>query len=187
MYDGGGGYGSVHQQSSGAGERWEVQGGREVNTNLHIYTNLSRHCLLESSWWETNYHDTIWVNLWPWKQQEKKSGRSILDLKCFKKLSFPFYTCRLFATVKQPDLAITMYKKNRMFDDVIRLVAKHHPDLLTETHVHLAKVHTTLQWQSNDSVFTPRVKPYRFNMLQSNKSNCDPNRAWVRVMGMLTV
>ncbi|XP_023121303.2 intraflagellar transport protein 172 homolog [Amphiprion ocellaris] len=46
---------------------------------------------------------------------------------------------RLFATVKQPDLAITMYKKNRMFDDVIRLVAKHHPELLTETHVHLAK------------------------------------------------
>ncbi|KAM9339048.1 intraflagellar transport protein 172 homolog [Symphorus nematophorus] len=46
---------------------------------------------------------------------------------------------RLFATVRQPDLAITMYKKNRMFDDVIRLVAKHHPDLLTETHLHLAK------------------------------------------------
>ncbi|KAF3703120.1 Intraflagellar transport protein 172 -like protein [Channa argus] len=46
---------------------------------------------------------------------------------------------RLFATVKRPDLAITMYKKNRMFDDVIRLVAKHHPDLLTETHLHLAK------------------------------------------------
>ncbi|KAM3602576.1 uncharacterized protein V6R79_006682 [Siganus canaliculatus] len=46
---------------------------------------------------------------------------------------------RLFSTVKQPDLAITMYKKNRMFDDVIRLVAKHHPDLLTETHLHLAK------------------------------------------------
>ncbi|XP_028253563.1 intraflagellar transport protein 172 homolog [Parambassis ranga] len=46
---------------------------------------------------------------------------------------------RLFATVKQPDLAITMYKKNRMFDDVIRLVAKHHPDLLTQTHLHLAK------------------------------------------------
>uniref|UniRef100_A0A8C2ZEP1 Intraflagellar transport protein 172 homolog n=1 Tax=Cyclopterus lumpus TaxID=8103 RepID=A0A8C2ZEP1_CYCLU len=46
---------------------------------------------------------------------------------------------RLFATVKQPDLAITMYKKNRMFDDVIRLVAKHHPDLLSETHLHLAK------------------------------------------------
>uniref|UniRef100_A0A3Q1FCG1 Intraflagellar transport 172 n=1 Tax=Acanthochromis polyacanthus TaxID=80966 RepID=A0A3Q1FCG1_9TELE len=50
---------------------------------------------------------------------------------------------RLFATVKQPDLAITMYKKNRMFDDVIRLVAKHHPELLAETHVHLAKVQQT--------------------------------------------
>ncbi|XP_069580919.1 intraflagellar transport protein 172 homolog [Brachyistius frenatus] len=46
---------------------------------------------------------------------------------------------RLFAAVKQPDLAITMYKKNRMFDDVIRLVAKHHNDLLMETHLHLAK------------------------------------------------
>ncbi|KAJ8009128.1 hypothetical protein DPEC_G00085660 [Dallia pectoralis] len=46
---------------------------------------------------------------------------------------------RLFATVEEPDLAITMYKKNRMFDDVIRLVAKHHPDLLAETHLHLAK------------------------------------------------
>ncbi|KAM3861396.1 intraflagellar transport protein 172 homolog [Diretmus argenteus] len=46
---------------------------------------------------------------------------------------------RLYATVKQPDLAITMYKKNRMLEDVIRLVAKHHPDLLTETHLHLAK------------------------------------------------
>ncbi|XP_046877770.1 LOW QUALITY PROTEIN: intraflagellar transport protein 172 homolog [Hypomesus transpacificus] len=46
---------------------------------------------------------------------------------------------RLFATVEQPDLAITMYKKNKMFDDMIRLVAQHHPDLLEETHLHLAK------------------------------------------------
>lgn len=45
---------------------------------------------------------------------------------------------RLFATVEKPDLAITMYKKNKMFDDLIRLVSKHHPDLLAETH--LAKV-----------------------------------------------
>uniref|UniRef100_A0A3Q2XZS2 Intraflagellar transport protein 172 homolog n=1 Tax=Hippocampus comes TaxID=109280 RepID=A0A3Q2XZS2_HIPCM len=46
---------------------------------------------------------------------------------------------RLFSTVNQTDLAITMYKKKQMFDDVVRLVAKHHPDLLTETHLHLAK------------------------------------------------
>ncbi|XP_076128236.1 intraflagellar transport protein 172 homolog [Alosa pseudoharengus] len=46
---------------------------------------------------------------------------------------------RLFSTVDQPDLAITMYKKNKMYDDMIRLVARHHSDLLQETHVHLAK------------------------------------------------
>ncbi|CAL8315982.1 unnamed protein product [Lota lota] len=46
---------------------------------------------------------------------------------------------RLFAAVKQPDLSITMYKKKRLFEDMIRLVAKHHPDLLKETHLHLAK------------------------------------------------
>ncbi|XP_056873005.1 intraflagellar transport protein 172 homolog [Takifugu flavidus] len=45
---------------------------------------------------------------------------------------------RLFAVVKKLDLAITMYKKNRMFDDVIRLVANYHPEFLKETHVHLA-------------------------------------------------
>lgn len=45
--------------------------------------------------------------------------------------------------MNQTDLAITMYKKKQMFDDVVRLVAKHHPDLLTETHLHLAKVSST--------------------------------------------
>lgn len=47
---------------------------------------------------------------------------------------------RLFTTVDEPDLAITMYKKNKMYDDMIRLVAVHHKDLLQETHIHLAKV-----------------------------------------------
>ncbi|CAF93921.1 unnamed protein product, partial [Tetraodon nigroviridis] len=46
---------------------------------------------------------------------------------------------RLLTVVKKMDLAITMYKKHRMFDDVIRLVAKYHPEFLKETHVHLAK------------------------------------------------
>ncbi|KAL4649200.1 hypothetical protein GN956_G7681 [Arapaima gigas] len=46
---------------------------------------------------------------------------------------------RLFAAVEEPDLAITMYKKNKMYNDMIRLVAKHHADLLTDTHLHLAK------------------------------------------------
>ncbi|XP_060947369.1 intraflagellar transport protein 172 homolog [Limanda limanda] len=55
---------------------------------------------------------------------------------------------RLFTTVNQPDLAITMYKKNRMFDDVIRMVAKHHPDLLSETHLLLAKEFEAESWFS---------------------------------------
>ncbi|KAJ8355794.1 hypothetical protein SKAU_G00185880 [Synaphobranchus kaupii] len=46
---------------------------------------------------------------------------------------------RLYATVEEADLAITMYKKNKMYNDMIRLVAKHHKDLLSETHLHLAK------------------------------------------------
>ncbi|TRY86956.1 hypothetical protein DNTS_000647 [Danionella cerebrum] len=46
---------------------------------------------------------------------------------------------RLFTTVDEPDLAITMYKKNKMYGDMIRLVAVHHKDLLQETHIHLAK------------------------------------------------
>ncbi|XP_053503578.1 intraflagellar transport protein 172 homolog isoform X4 [Ictalurus furcatus] len=46
---------------------------------------------------------------------------------------------RLFSTVGEPDMAITMYKKKKLYDDMIRLVAKHHKELLKETHIHLAK------------------------------------------------
>uniref|UniRef100_A0A672S8A0 Intraflagellar transport protein 172 homolog n=1 Tax=Sinocyclocheilus grahami TaxID=75366 RepID=A0A672S8A0_SINGR len=46
---------------------------------------------------------------------------------------------RLFTTVDEPDLAITMYKKNKMVDDMIRFFAVHHKDLLQETRIHLAK------------------------------------------------
>ncbi|XP_043931402.1 intraflagellar transport protein 172 homolog isoform X2 [Protopterus annectens] len=46
---------------------------------------------------------------------------------------------RLYATMDEPDLAITMYKKHKMYDDMIRLVAKYHKDLLPDTHIHLAK------------------------------------------------
>ncbi|XP_064411524.1 intraflagellar transport protein 172 homolog [Latimeria chalumnae] len=46
---------------------------------------------------------------------------------------------RLYITVEEPDLAITMYKKTKMYDDMIRLVGKYHKDLLIDTHLHLAK------------------------------------------------
>ena len=41
--------------------------------------------------------------------------------------------------VEEPDLAITMYKKQRMYGDMVRLVKTYHKDLLTDTHLHLAK------------------------------------------------
>ncbi|XP_053316583.1 intraflagellar transport protein 172 homolog [Spea bombifrons] len=46
---------------------------------------------------------------------------------------------RLWITVDEPDLAIAMYKKHKMYEDMIRLVARYHPDLLLDTHLHLGK------------------------------------------------
>lgn len=47
---------------------------------------------------------------------------------------------RLYITVNEPDLAITMYKKCKMYDEMVCLVAKYHKDLLGDTHLHLGKV-----------------------------------------------
>ncbi|KAK3767076.1 hypothetical protein RRG08_017951 [Elysia crispata] len=46
---------------------------------------------------------------------------------------------RLYVAVEEPDLAITMYKKQRMYADMIRLVKAHHENLVNDTHLHLAK------------------------------------------------
>ncbi|XP_054675420.1 intraflagellar transport protein 172 homolog isoform X4 [Grus americana] len=46
---------------------------------------------------------------------------------------------RLYITVNEPDLAITMYKKCKMYDEMVCLVAKYHKDLLSDTHLHLGK------------------------------------------------
>ena len=37
-----------------------------------------------------------------------------------------FLLCRLYCTVDEPDLAITMYKKLKMYNDMIRLVRTYH-------------------------------------------------------------
>lgn len=47
---------------------------------------------------------------------------------------------RLYITMNEPDLAITMYKTCKMYDEMICLVAKYHKDLLGDTHLHLGKV-----------------------------------------------
>ncbi|XP_078506239.1 intraflagellar transport protein 172 homolog [Lissotriton helveticus] len=46
---------------------------------------------------------------------------------------------RLYITVDEPDLAITMYKKHKLYDDMIRLVGKYHKELLSDAHQHLGK------------------------------------------------
>ena len=46
---------------------------------------------------------------------------------------------KLYVTVKERDLAINMYKRNRRFDDMVRLVSEFRPDLLKETHQFLAQ------------------------------------------------
>ncbi|KAJ1554535.1 hypothetical protein HK405_004770, partial [Cladochytrium tenue] len=47
---------------------------------------------------------------------------------------------KLYLTVGEPDLAINMYKSHKQYDQMIRLVAAHHKDLLQETHMYLAKI-----------------------------------------------
>jgi intraflagellar transport protein 172 len=46
---------------------------------------------------------------------------------------------KLYITVNERDLAINMYKRNRRFDDMVRLVQEYRPDLLKETHQFLAQ------------------------------------------------
>lgn len=46
---------------------------------------------------------------------------------------------KLYVKVGMPDHAIEMYKQAGRLDDMIRLVKRHHPDFLGETHVQLAR------------------------------------------------
>jgi len=45
---------------------------------------------------------------------------------------------RMYLAANEPDLAINMYKKAKLFDQMIRLVMKFRVDLLKDTHHHLA-------------------------------------------------
>lgn len=45
----------------------------------------------------------------------------------------------MYLSAGEPDLAINMYKKAKMFDQMIRLVMKFRADLLKDTHHHLAQ------------------------------------------------
>ncbi len=46
---------------------------------------------------------------------------------------------KLYISVEESDLAISMYKKQRHYDQMMRLVRQYHPDLVQSTHIHLAQ------------------------------------------------
>lgn len=56
---------------------------------------------------------------------------------------------KLYVVVREPDMAISMYKKAKQYDPMTRLVAIYHKDLLDDTHLHLAKVRNPLSFHDN--------------------------------------
>ena len=46
---------------------------------------------------------------------------------------------KIFESISKPDMAISMYKKHRKYDNMIKLVKTYHPELVTITHKHLAQ------------------------------------------------
>lgn len=46
---------------------------------------------------------------------------------------------KLFVSISKPDMAISMYKKHRQYNNMVRLVEIYHPELVTITHKHLAQ------------------------------------------------
>ena len=46
---------------------------------------------------------------------------------------------KLYISVQEPDLAISMFKKQRQYDNMMRLVTTYHSDLVQSTHTHLAQ------------------------------------------------
>lgn len=73
---------------------------------------------------------------------------------------------RLYLTIKEVDKAITMFKRNRLYKDVIRLVKVHHPDLLEQTYNHLAQ---ELEGEGN---FRQAEQYYLEVSARSDQSSC---------------
>lgn len=55
---------------------------------------------------------------------------------------------KLYLAVQEKDLAVNMYKKHRRFEDMVRLVQEHRPEMLKETHQFLAQTMEMEGWVS---------------------------------------
>lgn len=47
---------------------------------------------------------------------------------------------KLYLSIDEPDLAITMYRKRRLYDDCARLVQQTRPEALARTHLEIAQL-----------------------------------------------
>ena len=92
-------------------------------------------CVISAHRWEEAYHLAVGCmpkdeihQLYVTRAQELEGGGKLKEAE------------RLYVVVEEPDLAISMYKKAKQYEPMVRLVAQFHEDLLTDTHLHLAKV-----------------------------------------------
>ena len=73
-------------------------------------------------------------------RQDQVSGMYVQQAKQLEEQGKYKEAERLYVTVNEPDLAIAMYKNKKMWNDMIRLVKKHYPDMAQESHLVVAKV-----------------------------------------------
>lgn len=141
VYEPGGSECAVHNPGPGDGETGQVQRSREVSFFQfwgQSKTEPEKLAVVRRIWdWglEWNFLHTHRTKADYFRMQQ--------DLGLVMSLAEPFgCACvpRLYITVNEPDLAITMYKKCKMYDEMVCLVAKYHKDLLGDTHLHLGKV-----------------------------------------------
>jgi len=98
----------------------------------------SRHeaveLLLQAGSWE-QAHQLAQTCMAPQEIQElyANTAQSQQDLGKYREAE------RLYLTIGESESVITMYKKLQRYDDMMRLVASHHPEILHDTHIHLAK------------------------------------------------
>lgn len=59
---------------------------------------------------------------------------------------------RIYILLGEPDSAIAMYKKYNHYEGMLKLVKAHHPDLLSDTYAHLAKVNYCLFYINYDKI-----------------------------------
>ncbi|KAI8902928.1 hypothetical protein BC833DRAFT_571194 [Globomyces pollinis-pini] len=125
-------------------ERYYVQADRPQDA-VDMYTKMNKwdkaHSLAISYMTKEN------VSTWYISQaKEMESQRKLKDAE------------KLYLTVGEPDLAINMYKNHQSYDNMIRLVAIYHKDLLGETHLYLGK---TLEAENN-------LKQAEYHFIEAN-------------------